>query len=631
MKQYKFILFVAFALLLLVGCNGKKEPISKNNNLDKISDWVKENTPTAICEDYTFPKTHPTLGGTITWESLDPSVLSSDGEIVIVDGVEDVVITYTIKLNGHIKANTLIIKVSSFTIDEAAEEFASQFKTIINRDYTIDTNLIDGFTFTWSSDNQDIFNNEGKFTKPVNDTLITISYSVTFNGVKKDYTKEVTAKGPTYSEKIAELQEWVETNYLPQRYIESKLTLPTRYEKFGIDINWTSSNTGVINSKGEVKQYAFDRYVTLIGETTIDGFAASIDFSLVVAAKPTTTKEEKINSLLEAIAVPEIGKLAFNAYPNINQSYNFLPFYQNVDAPVYNYIIPVNSDSFDGSRPGTKLYSLEFITIHDTANTNSNGLAHAKLLLNGYSASWHYCIDDTGAYQSIPLDEVAWHAGDGSRPFGLNDTGVKATVKYPKITITTDGYYAFNGTKSKIQAPKAGTMIATTSQITPSGIYTEIGPNGNYYINNSYYNDTYNKISNAGGNRNSIGIETSIHNGSDYAQTLRYTAKICGKILSEHNLSADRVLQHNNFSGKYCPNAIRSLNYWNNFLDLVSMEIFAQSELSDVTFTWTSQSSILDNNGKIALDLNGINSVAYAVNATDGTINIDKTFITKIK
>ena len=61
------------------------------------------------------------------------------------------------------------------------------------------------------------------------------------------------------------------------------------------------------------------------------------------------------------------------------------------------------------------------------------------------------------------------------------------------------------------------------------------------------------------------------------------------------------------------------------------MEIFAQSELSDVTFTWTSQSSILDNNGKIALDLNGINSVAYAVNATDGTINIDKTFITKIK
>lgn len=633
MKLHKFFLFIVLGLLFLVGCNNNNNNNPKNNtDLDKIVEWVKETVPTAICDNYTFPTTHPELGGTITWESFNTDVLTNDGVIKIVDGVEDVFVSYKIKLNYRAKEDVLSIKVSGFTIDEAAAKFADQFKVIIMGDYIIKTDLIDGFEITWSSSNETVFTNEGKYIKPYNDTPVTISYSVTFNGVKKEYTKEVTVKGATYSEKVAELREWIETNYLSSRYVETEINLPTRYDKFNVDITWSSSNAGVINGKGEIKQYAFDRYVTLIGETKIDGFDALIDFSLVVAAKHVSTKEEKLNSLLEAIAIPEIGKLTFTSYSGINQSYNFLPFYKNEDAPVFEYIIPVNSDEFDGSRPGTKLNSLEFITIHDTANTNSNGLAHARLLLSGYSASWHYCIDDTGAYQSIPLDEVAWHAGDGSRAFGLNDTGVKATVKYPKITISKDGYYELNGIKSKILAPKVGgSVIANSSYITPSGIYTEIGANGNYYINNTYYNDTYNKISNAGGNRNSIGIETSIHIGSDYAQTLRHTAKICGKILSEHNLSVDRVLQHNNFSGKYCPNAIRSLNYWNNFLDLVSLEKFAQTELSDVTFTWLSNSPILDNNGKISLNLNGLNQVAYAVQATDGTINVNRSFITILK
>ena len=631
MKLRKFIVFMAFSLLFLVGCNST----GKNNNnsdIETIASWIKETVPTAIVENYSFPTTHPELGGTITWESLDLDIITSEGVITLKGEVQDTVLNFTINLNDTIKSDSLLVTVYGLTVDEVAEKFAAQFKPVILSSYEVKTDFGPGFVVNWSSSNEAVFTNYGTYIKPVNDVLLTITYSVTFNGKTVDGTKEVTVKGQTYSEKVAELKEWIETNYITSRFIDSEINLPTRFEKFGIDLKWSSSNSGVINAQGEIKQYAFDRYVSLIGETEINGDLALLEFSLVVGAKEVNTKEEKLNSLLEAIAVPEIGQLTFGAYGNINQSYNFLPFYQNVEAPVFDYIIPVNSDKFNGSRPGTKLYSLEFITIHDTANPNANGLTHAKLLKNGYpAASWHFAIDDTGAYQSIPLDEVAWHAGDGARKFELTNTGVTATTKYPKITISLDGFYVLNGTKSGLKAPLInGVRIPTTNDITPSGIYTEI-VNGKYYMNTNYFNADYGKISNGGGNRNSIGIETSIHDGNDYAQTLRHTAKLSADILVKNNLSVDRVLQHNNFSGKYCPNAIRQLSYWNNFLDLVSLEKFAQSELSDMTFTWTSLSDILDSNGKIALDIKGLNKVDYTVVATDGTLNVTKSFSTTLK
>ena len=56
-----------------------------------------------------------------------------------------------------------------------------------------------------------------------------------------------------------------------------------------------------------------------------------------------------------------------------------------------------------------------YITIHETDNLNkgANAAAHAKLQANGNSrtASWHYSVDDHEIWQSIPTNEVAYHAG----------------------------------------------------------------------------------------------------------------------------------------------------------------------------------------------------------------------------
>lgn len=60
----------------------------------------------------------------------------------------------------------------------------------------------------------------------------------------------------------------------------------------------------------------------------------------------------------------------------------------------------------------------KYLCIHTTDNWNkgADASAHARLQKNGNSrsASWHYTVDDSKAYQSLPHGVRAWHAGSGN-------------------------------------------------------------------------------------------------------------------------------------------------------------------------------------------------------------------------
>lgn len=69
------------------------------------------------------------------------------------------------------------------------------------------------------------------------------------------------------------------------------------------------------------------------------------------------------------------------------------------------------------ARPGITLTNINGVTIHMTDNwgKGSGAIAHANYLKNSGAsreASWHYCVDDTYATQSIPDNEVAYHCGN---------------------------------------------------------------------------------------------------------------------------------------------------------------------------------------------------------------------------
>src|SRR5258706_15124518 len=70
----------------------------------------------------------------------------------------------------------------------------------------------------------------------------------------------------------------------------------------------------------------------------------------------------------------------------------------------------------NSNRPGKKLAATS-ITIHNTDNEDpgANAAAHAKYQKGADArkreVSWHFTVDDTSVFQSLPTNEVGWHAG----------------------------------------------------------------------------------------------------------------------------------------------------------------------------------------------------------------------------
>ena len=82
------------------------------------------------------------------------------------------------------------------------------------------------------------------------------------------------------------------------------------------------------------------------------------------------------------------------------------------------------------NRPG-RSNPMEFITIHNTGNTNagSNARAHARYILGNTAAnlpvSWHYTVDNTEIWQHLPDNEDAFHAADGSGAGNRRSIGIE--------------------------------------------------------------------------------------------------------------------------------------------------------------------------------------------------------------
>ncbi|MFD0959414.1 peptidoglycan recognition protein family protein [Paenibacillus chungangensis] len=77
-------------------------------------------------------------------------------------------------------------------------------------------------------------------------------------------------------------------------------------------------------------------------------------------------------------------------------------------------------------RPGYPMDATT-ITIHNTANPSSTASNERDWLtnsLNTRTASYHIVIDQKEAIECIPLDENAWHAGDGSGENSGNRTSI---------------------------------------------------------------------------------------------------------------------------------------------------------------------------------------------------------------
>lgn len=92
------------------------------------------------------------------------------------------------------------------------------------------------------------------------------------------------------------------------------------------------------------------------------------------------------------------------------------------------YIIDhILKNTSDNRRPAL-LMAAETITIHNTGNLTSTARNERSWLSNPKNdrqASFHIVIDEKEAIECLPLNEVAWHAGDGNFNGNMKSIGIE--------------------------------------------------------------------------------------------------------------------------------------------------------------------------------------------------------------
>ena len=639
MKNKLLFLVLFLFILVLVGCgpdvpaggDGDKDDETKyEQQFESIKKYIDENVPYIVTEDIELIEEYSEYNAIIEWSSSNEDLLSFTG---FVDpnktAAEEVQLTYKVMIDEFEKEGTKDVIVSPITIDNIYERFEKQFSITITRDYNVKDSFYELFEINWYSTNEEVFDNNGKYHKPRKDVDFEIHYTVKCKEFEsEEKVIKVIAVGQSDLEKVEEIKNWIANEKLQDLYLTNKVSLPTYYEPLDVSIRWESTNEDVVSPDGKVTQYVFERYVTLIAKYDLgNGTGGSSRFECIVEALDTSSmsEEEILTNFLSAIALTHYSGVRFSGNgADCNQSYGHLNFYLNENTNVIQNLIPIGLKNRTQIKQDVKL-----IVCHDTGNMNKGATskANSDYVKSGYGGSstgWHYTVGNDGVYQTVPDDEVAYQAnGSATQYTTFIKTNIKANWRKPNFAVSSDFYLTINGQKTNIQLPN------TKAKLANDGPVWQIGEDGYYYIAKLWYCESHGYNATQGGNANAVGIESAVNAGSDYLLTCRMFAKLVAELVIKHELDLSRVVQHNTTSGKDCPNAMRSTDFWYTFKDMISLEKFAKENLVDYTFEWTGSGDI-DNTGKIKLGTTAT-EVKYQVSVkNEDKLVLSKSYVTKI-
>ena len=303
--------------------------------------------------------------------------------------------------------------------------------------------------------------------------------------------------------------------------------------------------------------------------------------------------------------------------------------------------------------------SIEFITVHYTGNMakGANAAANASYFATNGSTSIHYTTGNDGVFYCMDESKGAWHAGDSGAlaqvgEFKWIPSGVKvaaADPMYPNFTISDDFYYEINGKKTTIPMPKpwnyssrgtdhklnADGTISSNSSYSGNAFYNREAESfindqslpfkivgDEYYMGTTWwaYTQVYEgRICSTGGNRNSIGIESCVNEGSDLWWTWQKTAQLVADIMVRQNLDITRVRGHHFYTAKDCPQPMleNDLEIWWEFLELVEAEYELLTKYAGYEVSITSNNpDIVNKNGRVVNQPEQSTCVTYTITFT---------------
>lgn len=392
----------------------------------QIMEWVKAEIGYEQLESLILPKNHPTYqSAKITYVSADPEIISDTG--IIYPKELDTETYFTIKVEYD--NDILISKHNVLVVGMLAKNILNDFKNTVgsfiyrNVDFS---NLKTKYSYaniTIESSNEDVFTNTGLYTKPDNDENITLSLNVEIpeHNYERTFNVDVTVRGLDILEKAIIVKDNVikHLNLDASDYrVGGDLDLPETDERFGGKLTWVTNKPEIISYDGKVQLQLLNTYVELFATYTQGGVNTSFTILVETLGKEYSDKWSAIEEFLtQFIFKDEIEVFSYRVTgigpEYIAQNDGYVQFYTNEGLEVHQDIL----DPKHKFRPKSPI-NVQYITIHDTAgNVEGAGVeSHSRFIHSEDRAasSWHYTIDDTLLYQHIPLNEVAWHAGDST-------------------------------------------------------------------------------------------------------------------------------------------------------------------------------------------------------------------------
>lgn len=687
--KVRFLLVILILMICLFGCDmngnsqgnkdGKEDNAEDVNIPNEYKGYYKEvvatlNNDTSnkvvsskveIMSEDEFYFNDGTIGS-IEFTSSDPSYISNEGRYKLNTLGKNVTIHAKVTIGeGSFEFDYVVYAKGYISEEEYLEEVYKLIPDNITTDIvfpTEESEVLKHRNITSriivSSNNEDIVSTRGKYTYQ-GQTDTSVSFKVTVTNDQFTITGECIKNvlGRHDKEYVEAGIEWLNENFKENLNATGDIELPATDDKGYVSFIYESSNQKIFNNYGEMVTFIANTEVEFIVKAKMNDYVQTA----TVKAR-TLDRTQMIDYILDRMNVDEYQQRYLVTYVTNSTTgtkfddYGYLHFINkdidekdlilsgkdssefvyattshNDNLPykeVKHAIVPWNSVN----RPQMTKSSTEFITIHDTGDNyfTAEGWAY-NITTDSRQVSWHFTVDDKDIYQHMPLNEVAWHAGDGSNRFNLKDTGVKYAGRNPELEFRKDNYLYINGVKSNCMAPLDGDGNYKYG-ITPAGLYTEMGSNGNYWINTYYYSSGYNLISTGGGNRNSIGIETCINDNTRYSETMRATANLVAHLLKMYNLDMSRVMQHRNFSGKMCPQTMIRQKTYDDWKEILWCEFFVVNNLSTAKFTYKSNNpDIVDDNGLISKYVTEDTKVSYTVKVEFEDLVVEKTYETIIK
>lgn len=198
----------------------------------------------------------------------------------------------------------------------------------------------------------------------------------------------------------------------------------------------------------------------------------------------------------------------------------------------------------------------------------------------------------------------------------LKSSGLTTSVIGTEVTLGSDGYFYIKGYKTSVTNSTSGKKL--------NGMGLGVKLVGNtWYLSGHQYKSDYSYIWSTGGNNNSIGIESSVHEGSYLWLTWQYSAQLCAQLLIQFDLPLNRLVGHHFFSGKWCPQPMleNDLEIWYEFRDMVEQQLTYYKTYSEYTLSFATNSAYLKSNGRVKNLPEYSECVTYTVTYKTGSIS----------